>query len=117
MIATLDFAALAAPFWNLSCQAKGFWVTMAYISLWDEFMQLSLSPELEELIRANVASGAYASEEDVIRTALTLLLEHNAYLREEINRGIEQADNKIFSSLSIEDLKAEARRRLVGQKQ
>jgi len=82
-----------------------------------QFMQVSLPPELEELIRANVASGVYALEEDVIHTALHLLLDYNAYLREEINRGIEQADQKIFSSMSIEDLKAEGRRRLASRKQ
>jgi len=32
------------------------------------------------------------------------------YLKEEIERGIEEADRKVFSSMPIEDLKPEGRR-------
>lgn len=79
-------------------------------------MQVSLPSELEELVKANVTSGVYASENEVICAALQLLKEHTNYLKEEIERGIEEADRKVFSSMTIEDLKAEGRRRLANQK-
>lgn len=79
-------------------------------------MQVSLPSELQELVKANVASGAYASEEEVIVAALHLLKEQTSYFKEEINRGIEEADRKQFSTLSLEDLKAEGRRRLANER-
>ncbi|MDM9383513.1 type II toxin-antitoxin system ParD family antitoxin [Chlorogloeopsis sp. ULAP01] len=79
-------------------------------------MQISLPSELEELVRTNVASGVYASADDVICAALQLWKEHTDSLKEEIGRGIDEADRKVFSSMSLEDLKAEGRRRLNNQK-
>jgi antitoxin ParD1/3/4 len=78
-------------------------------------MQVSLPSELEELVRANVDSGAYASSDEVICAALQLLQEHTNYLKQEIQLGIDEADRKVFSSMTIEDLKAEGRRRLTNQ--
>jgi antitoxin ParD1/3/4 len=75
-------------------------------------MQISLPSELEELVKNNVATGVYASADDVICAALHLWKEHTDYLKAEISKGIDEADQKIFSSMSLEDLKAEARRRL-----
>ena len=78
-------------------------------------MQVSLPLELEELIRATIATGVYASEDEVICAALQLLKDHTDYLKEEIARGIDEADRKVFSTMTLEDLKAEGRRRLAQQ--
>ncbi|MBW4475515.1 MAG: type II toxin-antitoxin system ParD family antitoxin [Tolypothrix brevis GSE-NOS-MK-07-07A] len=73
-------------------------------------MQVFLPLELEELVRATIASGVYASENEVICAALQLLKDHTDYLKEELLRGIEEADRKNFS-MTLEELKAEGRRR------
>ena len=64
------------------------------------FMNVSLTPELEELIAQKVQSGRYTSASEVIREALRLLEEHDeirqkrlAAIREKIDRGLEQLDN------------------------
>lgn len=79
-------------------------------------MQVSLPLELEELIKVNVANGVYTDENEVICAALQLLKEYTEYLKEEIRRGVDEADKKVFSSKTIEDLKAEGRYRLNNQK-
>jgi antitoxin ParD1/3/4 len=63
-------------------------------------MNVSLTPELEELIAQKVQSGRYTSASEVIREALRLLEEHDeirqkrlAAIREKIDRGLEQLDN------------------------
>jgi putative addiction module CopG family antidote len=43
-------------------------------------MSLTLPPELEAFVQARVASGAYASEQDVLRTAFTLLEKRESLL-------------------------------------
>lgn len=62
-------------------------------------MNISLTPELEELVNEKVRSGMYHSASEVIREGLRLLREQDALrelrfqeLRKEIARGIEQAD-------------------------
>lgn len=74
-------------------------------------MFVSLPTELEQLVNTTIASGAYASEQEVICAALYLFKEHTEYLKVELQRGIEAADRKEFSTMSIEELKAEGRRR------
>ena len=78
-------------------------------------MNVSLPTELEQLVHSTIASGAYASEQEVICAALYLFKEHTDYLKAELQRGIEQADRKEFSTKTFEDLKAEGRRRLTHQ--
>ena len=62
-------------------------------------MNVSLTPELEELISQKVQSGRYTSASEVIREALRLLEEQDqlrqkrlAAVREKIDRGLEQLD-------------------------
>jgi putative addiction module CopG family antidote len=60
-------------------------------------MTIHLSGEREQLVRALVQGGQYASEDDVIGEALRLLQERDdqaqlAVLRREVALGIEQAD-------------------------
>ncbi|MDF5732649.1 MAG: hypothetical protein PUP92_32820 [Rhizonema sp. PD38] len=78
-------------------------------------MQVSLPLELEELVRTTIVNGVYASEDEVICAALQLLKDHTDYLKEEIARGIDEADQKVFSTMTLEELKAEERPRLAKQ--
>jgi len=96
-----------------SCCQRRFSVKIAYIPQVKHrrFMQVFLPLELEELVRATIASGVYTSENEVICAALQLLKDHTDYLKEELLRGIEEADSKNFSSMTLEELKAEGRRR------
>jgi antitoxin ParD1/3/4 len=87
-------------------------------------MNVSLTPELEHFIQAKVESGLYHSASEVIREGLRLLKERDAFsemklaaLREEIKQGVEQADQGLFSTKTIDDIKAEGRCRLLEQQQ
>jgi antitoxin ParD1/3/4 len=62
-------------------------------------MNVSLTPELEQLVAEKVESGRYTSASEVIREALRLLEEHDqlkqqriAQVREKIDRGLRQLD-------------------------
>jgi antitoxin ParD1/3/4 len=62
-------------------------------------MNVSLTPELEQLIHKKVQSGLYLSASEVVREALRLLAERDrqqamklAELRKEIQVGLDQAD-------------------------
>ena len=57
-------------------------------------MNISLTPELEQMVQAKVKSGRYPSASEVVREALHLMDErdHLEELRQLIAVGIEQAD-------------------------
>ena len=62
-------------------------------------MNVSLTPELENLIQEKVSSGLYNSASEVVRDGLRLLQDRDEIkrvrleeLRKEINQGIEAAD-------------------------
>jgi antitoxin ParD1/3/4 len=62
-------------------------------------VNISLTPELEQLVNSNVKSGRYASASEVIRAGLRLLEEQEQFkqqrltdIRRKIDRGIEQLD-------------------------
>ncbi len=62
-------------------------------------MNVSLTPELEALIKQKVASGRYSTASEVVRDALRLLelrdktnAEKLAELKAEIQKGIDSAD-------------------------
>jgi antitoxin ParD1/3/4 len=81
-------------------------------------MNVSLTPELTQYVQTKVESGLYHSASEVIREGLRLLKEKEQLqavrlttLRQELQQGIDQADQGEFSQRSIADLKAEARRR------
>lgn len=66
-------------------------------------MNISLTPQLEQFVDEQVASGMYFSASEVIRDGLRLLIEQQKLkelkiqeLRKEIVIGIEQADNGQF---------------------
>ena len=82
-------------------------------------MNVSLTPELEELVDERVSSGMYHSASEVVREALRLLEERDtvrklrlAELRQKIARGIEQAEAGLVGPLDIGEIKARARRQL-----
>ena len=62
-------------------------------------MNVSLTPELEQMVQEKVRSGRYASVSEVIREGLRLLEEQDelrqqrlSQIRRKIERGIEQLD-------------------------
>ena len=57
-------------------------------------MNVSLTPQLEELIRSKVASGRYNSASEVVREALRLLEEYDRYeaFRAAVAAGYEEAE-------------------------
>jgi antitoxin ParD1/3/4 len=84
-------------------------------------MNISLTPHLEDLVRAKVESGLYNSASEVMRDALRLLQERDQLremrleeLRSEIQKGI---DSGSATPLDIEDIKARGRKRLAAQQE
>lgn len=62
-------------------------------------MNVSLTPELEDLVQEKVRSGLYLSASEVVREALRLLQEHDQLrmvrlqeLRAKVAEGLEQLD-------------------------
>ena len=81
-------------------------------------MNVSLTPELEELVRQKVASGRYASSSEVIRQALRLLEQRDqeyerklAALQADIDEGMKGPFIPLNEE-TIEEIKAAGRRRL-----
>jgi antitoxin ParD1/3/4 len=66
----------------------------------DVTMHISLTPELENRVRAKVESGLYNNASEVIREALRFMDAHDAWvqdiklalLREQLQMGIDQLD-------------------------
>jgi antitoxin ParD1/3/4 len=78
-------------------------------------MNVSLTPELEQLVSEKVESGRYSSASEVIREALRLLEEHDqlkqqrlAQVREKIDRGLQQLDTG--QGISPQEARARLRR-------
>jgi len=84
-------------------------------------MNISLTPHLEELVRSKVESGLYNSASEVLRDALRLLEERDqlrelrlSELRREIQKGINSGE---ATSLDIDAVKANGRKRLAAQRE
>ena len=84
-------------------------------------MNVSLTPQLEEMVRRKVESGLYSTSSEVIREALRLLEEHDRVremrleeLRREIQKGL---DSGPAGPIDFEMIKAEGRRRLARRLQ
>jgi antitoxin ParD1/3/4 len=82
-------------------------------------MNISLTTQLEELVKKKVDSGLYGSASEVIREALRLLEERDRRhairleeLRTEIRRGL---DSGKPTPLDIGAIKARGRRRLAAE--
>lgn len=83
-------------------------------------MNISLTPQLEELVKGKVQSGFYNSASEVMREALRLLEERDQLrelrleeLRREIRKGL---DSGVATPLNMEALKARGRQRLAAQR-
>ena len=93
-------------------------------------MNVSLTPKLEELVQAKLASGLYNSASEVVREALRLLEERDRLrelrleeLRREIAAGLDQLDRDDAAQYDdgslpalADDIKAKGRTRLAGKK-
>ena len=71
-------------------------------------MNISLTPHLEEMIRAKIESGSYTSASEVVREALRLLEEEDQLrslklqrLREDIREGLESGPSTPFNPKEI----------------
>jgi antitoxin ParD1/3/4 len=71
-------------------------------------MNISLTPHLEKMIRAKIASGSYNSASEVVREALRLLEEEDQLrslkiqrLREDIRDGLESGASTLFDPKEI----------------
>lgn len=79
-------------------------------------MNVSLTPQLEALVREKVASGLYTSASEVVREALRLLAErddersaHLARLRADVQRGLDELDRGEGTPWDLDAFLAEAR--------
>jgi antitoxin ParD1/3/4 len=85
-------------------------------------MELAVSPELQQIVREKVASGDYASEDDVLREALQLLEDRDRLrtwkleeLRKEIAVGIQQAEQGMVAPLDMDEIRTKVTARLQSQ--
>ena len=81
-------------------------------------MNVNLTPHLEEMVRAKVASGLYSSASEVVREALRLMGERDALqaaqqaqLRADLQAGF---DSGPAAPWSAEEVKAKARKAKSG---
>ncbi len=86
-------------------------------------MNVSLTPELEELVNQKVESGLYHSASEVIREGLRLLKDQDDLkrirfdeLRRDIGKGIESLNRGKGKPVDLEGVKSEGRKRLAGKK-
>jgi antitoxin ParD1/3/4 len=84
-------------------------------------MNVSLTPELEQMIHKKVETGLYLSASEVVREALRLLEERDALramrfeeVRKEIQIGIDQADRGETAPLDVQATLAKVRGRRKG---
>lgn len=78
-------------------------------------MNVSLTPELENLVQEKVKSGNYNSASEVIREALRLLKEQDQLreirreeVRREVMKGVEQIKNGEFTTYNSAEEMAES---------
>jgi antitoxin ParD1/3/4 len=78
-------------------------------------MNVNLTPQLEDLVRAKVSSGLYTSASEVVREALRLMQEQDRLreakleeLRRDVRRGLESGASQDWNATEV---KAAARAR------
>lgn len=86
-------------------------------------MNISLTPQLEELVKAKVRSGRYHSSSEVVRDALRLLEDHDRLremrledLRKEVALGLADVEAGRVGPLDMDELRAKARARFEASK-
>lgn len=85
-------------------------------------MNVSLTPELEGIVRRFIESGLYGNQSEVVRAALRLLHQQDQErevrlqaLRADVQSGLGQVRDGQTSSLTSETIKARGRSRMKGQ--
>lgn len=81
-------------------------------------MNVSLTPELEAFVHAQVASGQYASASEVVRQSLRLLGEYEtkrAWLKAAMEQGLESARTEPM--VSWDDVSRELEARIAAAEQ
>ena len=81
-------------------------------------MHISLTPQLEALVKAKVSSGLYNNASEVIREALRFMETHEELiyqmkldrLRQEVTKGAEQAERGEFVGQSVTEIIDELKR-------
>jgi antitoxin ParD1/3/4 len=78
-------------------------------------MNVNLTPQLEEMVRAKVSSGLYTSASEVVREALRLMEERDRLrearldeLRSEVRKGLSSGPSETFDAAALKK-KARAR--------
>jgi len=86
-------------------------------------MNVSLTPELEQLVNQKVESGMYHSASEVIREGLRLLRDQDELkrlrfdeLRRDIGKGIDSLNRGKGKPFDVGGLKSEGRKRLASKK-
>ena len=71
-------------------------------------MNVNLTPQLEEMVRAKVASGLYTSASEVVREALRLMGEQDRLraarleqLRDDIHQGLNSGPSKAWNAAEV----------------
>ena len=84
-------------------------------------MNVSLTPQLEKMVRQKVASGLYNSSSEVVREALRLLEERDRIkalkleaLRKEIQKGLDSLDRGEGVPFDADDVIKRGRERLAA---
>ena len=79
-------------------------------------MNVNLTPQLEELVRAKVASGLYTSASEVVREALRLMEEQDRLraakldqLRADVRKGLDSGPSATWDAAAVKT-EAQARR-------
>ena len=79
-------------------------------------MNVNLTPQLEDLVRAKVSSGLYTSASEVVREALRLMQEQDRLreakldeLRRDVRRGLESGPSQEWNATEVK-VAARARR-------
>jgi antitoxin ParD1/3/4 len=78
-----------------------------FVNAGDEHMHVSLTPELEKMVKSHVDSGLYTSSSEVVREALRLWLEQQQYKKkmEVLRARLELAEQSpLVEGFSMDDL-------------
>jgi antitoxin ParD1/3/4 len=80
-------------------------------------MTVSLSPELQQFLEEQVRAGKFDSPDAAVAEAVRQMKEREeklAWLRAEIQKGIDNIEHGRVSEWNVEELKAELRQKYVG---
>lgn len=75
-------------------------------------MTISLTPDLQQYVDNQVRDGRFASADAAVAEAVRMMKEREeklAWLRREVQKGVDQLDRGEGAPLDIEEIKAEVR--------